>query len=658
MRKLFLIMAILFFESGLQVFGQETIIVPEGEGSDEMLALENTQILENPVDWSLPGEYEVDYFDFGTQSAFSQRVIVTSEGSLEQGWTEYRHDLVETAANIQGVVPESASSYFIFGGINQGYFPYQTQDDPEFAYVAYYHDGIRDWELFLNDQRYGTIRAACLTEKGMGLLGDGDTLDQNRNLFLAEISFSGNILFYKELSGSGDEYASDLYFDDGNFWFVCETDSSDGDFEGFSVGNRDIGVGRIAIEDGSQPDLLAVGNSGNDVLMDSLYHHQSLYLYLNFQGPGYFENDGLTEDYPALVVINERFEIDNWISVADYALEDLVKLVPISDRIALAFGNFDEAKITFFDFGEDLESLGHHAFMFPVPGFSVQEFGVTLIGEQTLILGRLSDGEEECYSVNVLDDNLGIIISDQTPLSEQVSRTFPVSKVADGTFVFGSKLGSGNLLRLTAFTHLQLTEVPTVFGTMIFHERKLSLNGTPLAWRMVENRIFGNPYGTFFNLYRYQSGERRIFLKMGNEYLPAVNIRDHEQYDLNVPLYFNGTGTLNGEPIVSGKRVLEPGNYVLDMVGNSNERNTIAFSVAVLSELAGSVTEVSPSPQAELEGNPTPDSDSAPLIRLVQNRDPERTYPRWFSFLISGIIVGVLLEIFRPWKMIGRKKHG
>jgi len=658
MRKFIIIMAILFFESGLQVFGEETIMVPEGEGSDELLVFENTQILENPVDWSLPGEYEVDYFDFVTQSTFSKRVIVTSEGTLEQGWTEYRHDFVETAANIRGLVPMSASSYFLFGGINQGYFPYQSQDDPEFAFVAYYHDEIKDWELVLNDQRYGTIRAACLTENGIGLLGDGDTFSQKRNLFLAEISFSGNILFYKELSGSGNEYASDLYFDNGSFLFVCNTDSSDGDFEGFSVGNRNIGVGRIAVEGGSQPALLAVGNSGNDVLMDSLYHQQSLYLYLNFQGPGYFENGGLTEDYPALVVINERFEINNWISVADYALGDLVKLVPFFDRIALTSGNHDEAKITFFDFGENLESLGHQAFLFPTPGFTIQEYEVTNFGEQTLILGRLSDGQEEGFSLNVLDENLGIIISDHTPLSEPVSRTFPVSKVTDGTIVFGSRLGSGNLLRLTAFTHLQLTEVPTVFGTMIFHERKLALNGTPLAWRMVENRISGSPYGTFSNLYQYQSGERRIFLEMGNEYLPVVNIRDHEQYDLNVPLYFNGTGTLNGEPIVSGKRVAEPGNYVLDMYGNSNERNTIAFSVAVLSESAGSVTEITPSPQAKLEENPTPGSDSAPLVRLVQNRDPERTYPKWFSFLISGIIIGVLLEIFRPWEMIGRKKHG
>jgi hypothetical protein len=651
-------MAILFFESGLQVFGQETVLVPEGEGSDDILAHENTQILENPVDWFLPGEYEVEYFDFVTQSTFSKRVIVTSEGALEQGWAEYRQDLVETAANVRGLVQVSASSYFIFGGVNQGYYPYQSQDDPEFAYVAYYHDGIKDWELVLNDQRYGTIRAACLTENGIGLLGDGDTFDQKRNLFLAEISFSGNILFYKGLSGSGNEYASDLYFDNGSFLFVCETDSSDGDFEGFSDGNREIAVGKMAVEDGSQPELLAVGNSGNDVLMDSLYHHQSLYLYLNFQGPGYFENEGLTDDYPGLVVINERFEIENWISVADYALGDLVKLVTFPDRIALAYGNHDEAKITFFDFGETLESLGHHTFVFPASGFTIQEYEVTSASDQTLILGRLSDGTEECYSINVLDENLGIIISDQTPLSESVSRTFPVSKVSDGTIVFGSILGSPNLLRLTAFTHLQLTEVPTVFGTMIFHERKLTLNGTPLTWKMIENRISGSPYGTFLNLYQYQSGERRIYLEMGNEYLPVVNIRDHEQYDLNVPLYFNGTGTLNGEPIVSGKRVFEPGNYVLDMYGNSNERNTIAFSVAALSEPAGSETEISPSPQVKLEENPTPGADTAPLVRLVQNRDPERTYPKWFSFLTSGIIIGLLLEIFRPWKMIGRKKHG
>lgn len=651
-------MAILFFESGLQVFGQETIMVPEGEGSDELLVFENTQILENPVDWSLPGEYEVDYFDFVTQSTFSKRVIVTSEGSLEQGWKEYDHDLVETTANIRGLVQVSASSYFIFGGINQGYFPYQSPDDPEFAYVAYYDDGIRDWELVLNDQRYGTIRAACLTENGIGLLGDGDTWDQNRNLFLAEITFSGNVLFYKELSGSGNEYASDLYFNDEIFLFVCETDSADGDFEGFSWGNRDIAVGRMAIEDGSQPDLLAVGNSGDDVLMDSLYYNQSLYLYLNFQGPGYFENSGLTDDYPALVVVNERFEINNWISVADYALGDLVKLASFSDRIALASGNHDEAKITFFDFGENLESLGHHAFMFSAPGFSIKEYEVTSFGEQILILGRLNDGAEEGYSINVLDENLGIIISDQTPLSESVSRTFPVSKVSDGTIVFGSKLGSQGLLRLTAFTHLQLTEVPIVFGTMIFHERKLTLNGTPLAWKMIENRISGSPYGLFSNLYRYQNGERQLYVEMDNEYLPVVNIRDHEQYDLNVPLYFNGTGTLNGEPIVSGKTVSETGNYVLDMFGNSKERNTIAFSVTVLSEPAGSVTGISPSAQAELEENPTPDSDSAPLIRLVQNRSLEWTYPKWFSFLISGIIIGLLLEIFRPWKMMGRKKHG
>ncbi|HBP25684.1 MAG TPA: hypothetical protein DD618_01865, partial [Acholeplasmatales bacterium] len=402
MRKLLLIMAILFFGSSLQVFGAETIIVPEGEGDDGLLAFGNTQILENPVDWSVPGEYEVDYFDFVTQSTFQKRVIVTAEGSLEQGWSEYRYDFLETQANVRGILHVSASSYFLFGGINQGYFPYQSQNEPEFAYLAYYDDEVRVWERVLNEQRYGTIRTACLTKNGIGLLGDGDSLDKNRNLFLTEISFSGNILFYKELAGSGNETASDLYWDNGNFLFVCETDSSDGDFEGFTRGNREIAVGKIAIEDGSQAEMAAVGNSGDDVLMDSLYHNQKLYLYLNFKGPGYFGSSGLTDDFLSLVVINERFEIDNWISVADYALGDMVKLAAFSDRIALSSANYGDNKITFFDFGETLESLRHQVFMFSEPGLAIKEYGITAAGSQTLILGRLSDDAEECYSLNVL----------------------------------------------------------------------------------------------------------------------------------------------------------------------------------------------------------------------------------------------------------------
>lgn len=66
-------------------------------------------------------------------------------------------------------------------------------------------------------------------------------------------------------------------------------------------------------------------------------------------------------------------------------------------------------------------------------------------------------------------------------------------------------------------------------------------------------------------------------------FLPYTNIIDHETYDINTCLTFNGKATLNQYKIENGYVVTEPGDYTLEVKGVGDETHTVNFTIKKLS---------------------------------------------------------------------------
>lgn len=63
----------------------------------------------------------------------------------------------------------------------------------------------------------------------------------------------------------------------------------------------------------------------------------------------------------------------------------------------------------------------------------------------------------------------------------------------------------------------------------------------------------------------------------------AVSVKDHQTYDLNTKLTFNGEAILNNQRITSNYVVKEPGTYILEITGKDNRKKFINFTIENLS---------------------------------------------------------------------------
>ncbi|HQC74845.1 MAG TPA: hypothetical protein PLW60_04900, partial [Bacilli bacterium] len=160
MRKIIIGILGLLAISSLKVNALETIVAVEGLGSDEDLIEENYTLVENKVSWDVPGQYQVEYFNYLDNLYETRDVIITNLDNLQQGQSFLSQKTMDIDYSVQGIMKIDSQKTLAFGGKNTGYYPYQTQNETVFPYLVLYVNGQVYWERTISDLYYGMIKDA------------------------------------------------------------------------------------------------------------------------------------------------------------------------------------------------------------------------------------------------------------------------------------------------------------------------------------------------------------------------------------------------------------------------------------------------------------------------------------------------------------------
>ena len=105
---------------------------------------------------------------------------------------------------------------------------------------------------------------------------------------------------------------------------------------------------------------------------------------------------------------------------------------------------------------------------------------------------------------------------------------------------------------------------------------------------------------------------------------------------------------MNNEPVRIGHAVAEPGNYILEIVGNGGERSSVFFSVAYLSEKEGDWIARRPTPALTCRYAPHPASFSnLPAINF-EREQAEDNGGGGFYLVCAAVLIGLLAGGLAP----------
>ncbi|MDD4388892.1 MAG: hypothetical protein PHV87_06780, partial [Bacilli bacterium] len=188
---------------------------------------------------------------------------------------------------------------------------------------------------------------------------------------------------------------------------------------------------------------------------------------------------------------------------------------------------------------------------------------------------------------------------------------------------------------------------------------EIYLNGKHLAsYQTVTDTVKGElaPYGLYVNLVRHHGGAYVLYFPVKFFYRAQFNVKNRETYDVGYSLFFNGEGYLNNELIKIGYVINQPGNYLLEIVGNNDERSVVVFAVDYLSERESDWTK--PDYAFNLSIDYIPNQSEIKLVPKVdllkQNEKKGDSAAEVYIYATAGL-VGLLTGGLIPMKKRGIK---
>ncbi|MGD9604888.1 MAG: hypothetical protein AB7V00_01870 [Bacilli bacterium] len=655
MKKIIVCIISLFAICFVKVNALETIVTIENTGTDELLTDENHQIIKNNVDWSEPGTYQVEYFNLENHLYEIQDVIISSIDTLHEGISYIHKEEIAIDFSAKGIKKIDNEKTLVFGGKNNGYYPYQSQNETLFAYVALYVNGQIIWEKTINDLYYGLIRDAVITNRGIVLIGDYDTMNQGRNVFIHEYSLSGVLLDKIEFQGEGDDFAHRIFFENNALYFISSSQSVSLDYQNINCSGNNIIVGLLSFPN-SQFSIIALGNEGKNVFFDALFLDSQFYLLMEFQGDGYFISGTNETDYLGIIAINCRLDVIEWISLSPYNLGNVKKILAFNDKIGLASVFYETSRMQIFYFSQILEYLYNETIIICDGNYQIRDYHVWAEQEKIIVMTKADNSLSQQWFLYLYDASRELINFEKFACENNLEKCVNLTIDEDQNIFFGSTINNEKVI-LTEFTLLKTEDVTIGSNICLSTQQQLLINGFIINGNLFKNSVDPNPYGLYTNLYQFKTNQFNIILPFFFDFSFHSNIRHLETYDIGTIVNFNGTGFLNGEEINTGHIIEASGNYYLEIIGNNNEQKSIIFSIESLSEQNTSLVQDIAKPEATIAESLVFSDNEEHFIQLITKEEVKSTISMEVYGAIMGALLGIMLGLFLSFKKVFRKKH-
>ena len=535
--------------------------------------------------------------------------------------------------NVEKVLSVNEHDYYIIGSIYNGNHPYETENLQEFPYIAYYENETLLWEKILDDWGYGKIRDAIIDDDYLVITGNYEMKTTKNMIVVAKFSQNGGLKDKIDFYGNGNSYGYRVFDYQDKYYFIGTTYANDGHFLSNDGNNLDIVAGFVSKDNFNEYQLNLYGNNGNNIFYDAQMLDGKLYAYLRFCGEGYFSSP-LGKDFQAILVIDEFLEYTDYLSIEEYPIKELSKMKISDDKLVIISNNYWDYSLLFTTFDKELNFIGSRKINVCSDNSRFTNFKISFSDYITIALD-IKNGNKYYKQINILNYNLENIYSRRI-------NSFSGDKITDVYLInrlvyIGGSHSKGSIFSpyLESYVNIKIEETA------------ISLNGIYVAGKALAPEKELMDFGTYERLYEFSCGDYTFVIPIIKEIPLIVNIDNKGVYDINVPLYFNGSGYLNNERIESGYCCPNEGTYLLEIIGN-NEKSYLTFSVRKMAIDIGDITDelaVDIKFYGETEDT---SSGEKTTLNLVSPKAVDDDYNIYISLVLG--LLGIAIGFFLPFR--------
>lgn len=581
MKKILNLIIILMFISITKVSASIIITVPNTINDDYIT--DEEYINSSDIDWSKEGRGTISYLDRHNLSFQKKNIIITNMNDLLEGLNILEKIEIVYSSNItvKKKISVTNSDFFILGSIDTQTNPYETQDDKVHAYLAYYKNNMLYWNKTFKEERYGELVDGVIVDNSIAVIGKYDEVNQKDNIFINIITFEKDVVFEKVIQGSEIDIPKNIHYYKNHLYFTGYSNSKDYDYNYNISGGFNVIVGKISLLT-SECSMLFLGNSGNDLLIDSVFFEDKIYLYIEFRGSGYFANKfNSNVDYLGLLYVSEYFEMDEWEYVRDITTFSKGKLFLLDNKVGVSYIDNNTRKNVLNVFSKKLEFINSYLNV-AINTYSINDSLVYGFNNNLYIFSKeINQESQSFYSVQIINSNFERINYYIFNSGGNFS-LLAVFNSLDST-ILGLVDDVNNKVINYDYTHIKADKNKLEYANYYINDLDILINNNIASKTKLTNNTPNNAFGYYTENYQARLGNIEVVIPIESYYHLRLNIKNKEVYDIGLRLNFNGTGYLNDELITNNFQINETGKYILEIVGSNNERKIFTFNITNLS---------------------------------------------------------------------------
>lgn len=609
-------------------------------------------IIKNNVNWQMEGDYELEYFNKSDLSFYSKDVKIVSLKDLENGLTISKEKEVKYDPNFKlyKIIYVNNNEYFLLGSIDLKTYPYPTQDDALFPYVAYYKNNTLVWSRILKSNRYGKVVDGILTEYGIAIIGDYDSLYQEKNVFLEIITFNNIVIFSKELSGSKNDYAKSIHYYNNFLYFTGVSESKDLDFCSETIIGYDVFVGKVNLQN-TIFEIIMFGNMENDNLYTVIFDKANFYLLCCLRGEGRFYNNlGHSKDFITIVAIDYQFELYDYEVVNFYNSENHDKLIFTGDYIIYSYLTNNSGILITKVYDKSLFLRKVEDVNLKVNNIKIHTYEMINV-DNNIFLYLFINHQNKFKEISIILSNDLEELSYQ--MMDAIIKEITYINQFKGMIRIVKRDEENAKLTVVDLFSLKLEKSIIDTSDYLKNDYQVYFNGRLLPKEEI-NKTQKTYFGKYTDLYRVKVEDVEIVIPVEVYLYPKINVTNNEIYDEGLTLKFNGKGYLNDIEISNNYKINEPGKYTLEVIGLNNEKKIINFTVKKIALDYSILDDQIFNEYTKHQNNHFP-KDSININ--YYDRSVEEIDGTAVTIVLSMFTIGVLIGFFVPLNIIKRWKN-
>ena len=495
-------------------------------------------------------------------------------------------------------------------------------------YLAFYQGNSLKWIIKTDTFGHGRFVSGIISDDSVVVAGTFETTEQITQIGIFEINFNGDILNYFITTGNENSKCVNLHYYANTYYVTGETKASNLGYGDVSDNNHILVM--AFTEKLFNFNNLYLSNDGNSNLYKSFFSGETIFLFGEICGKGYFNFEGDRKNL--IFSVSERLDLDMYKEVNQ---EKNDEIIAINDQILFIEYGLDPSKVKVTKYGYGLDEVKEMYLNLGLNVYDIQSYnGYYALSDELILLGFTFLNNATYYdSLTLLDINLNKIYNVEVK-KNNTSRLEYVAYIDGALYSFG--------LNENAIYGNKIIEVQAL-------EEECYYNG--IKGEKIIEQTNEDTFGLYKRNIKYKYNDIIINTYVDYYVEPKCSIVDKKEYDLGVKLEFNGVGYLNGEKIENGFIVNEYGSYLLEVVGKEESKyytfivKDLTIKDKYLNNQEIKINEIILKENSNLEN-----------LEYHLNLDmyEESQYP--IFYLVIFIVLGLIIGIFIPYERIGKKR--